>query len=202
MVPVCPTRKLVALLSVALALAASAVGVWWWQSRTVAPVQTVTVERSDLESTVTATGTLQPRRDVDVGAQVSGTILPLHARPGDRVKQDQLLVEIDASVQQAVVDAGRAALADLRAQIARHQTELKHSQALNAKLTHENALLKRMKFAAQSERYNAEQKSLLEDEIEADLAAVAVEIEQLLPLAAAPDAKQQPKRQSLPTEAV
>src|SRR5690606_6588690 len=36
------------------------------------------------------------------------------------------------------------------AQIVRHQTELKHSQALNAKLTHENALLKRMKFAAQS----------------------------------------------------
>ena len=57
-----------------------------------------------------------------------------------------------------------------------------------------------MKFAAQSERYNAEQKSLLEDEIEADLAAVAVEIEQLQPPAAAPDAKQQPKRQPLPTQ--
>ena len=41
------------------------------------------------------------------------------------------------------------------AQIVRHQTELKHSQALCAKLTHENALLKRMKFAAQSERFNA-----------------------------------------------
>ena len=82
--------------------------------------------------------------------------------------------------------------------IARHQTELKQSQALNAKLAHENALLKRMKFAAQSERFNAEQRSLLEDEIEADLAAVAIEIEQLQPLTAAPQAKQQPKRQSLP----
>ena len=41
------------------------------------------------------------------------------------------------------------------------------------KLTHENALLKRMKFAAQSERFNPGQKGLLEDEIEADLAAVA-----------------------------
>ncbi|MBP3982785.1 transposase, partial [Acidovorax sp. JG5] len=70
--------------------------------------------------------------------------------------------------------------------------------ALNAKLTHENALLKRMKFAAQSERFNAEQRSLLEDEIEADLAAVAIEIEHLQPPAAVPEAKQQPKRQSLP----
>ena len=84
------------------------------------------------------------------------------------------------------------------AQIVRHQTELKHSQALCAKLTHENALLKRMKFAAQSERFNAQQRSLLEDEIEADLAALAVEIGQLQPPVAAPEAKQQPKRPPLP----
>ena len=86
----------------------------------------------------------------------------------------------------------------LREMTTRLLTELRHSQALNAKLTHENALLKRMKFAAQSERFNAEQRSLLEDEIEADLAAVAVEIEQLQPPSAAPEVKQQPKRQALP----
>lgn len=67
----------------------------------------------------------------------------------------------------------------LREMTTRLLAQLRHSQALNAKLTHENALLKRMKFAAQSERFNAEQRSLLDDEIEADLAAVAVEIEQL-----------------------
>ena len=78
-------------------------------------------------------------------------------------------------------------------------TELRHSKALNEKLTYENALLKRMKFAAQSERYSAEQRNLLEDEIDADLAAVAEEIEQLTP-EAAPQVKdkQQPKRQPLP----
>ena len=86
----------------------------------------------------------------------------------------------------------------LREMTTRLLTELRHSQALNAKLTHENALLKRMKFAAQSERFNAEQRSLLEDEIEADLAAVSLEIEKLQPPAAAPEAKQQPKRQPLP----
>lgn len=55
-----------------------------------------------------------------------------------------------------------------------------------------------MKFAAQSERFDAQQRSLLEDEIEADLAAVSLEIEQLQPPAVAPQARQQPKRQSLP----
>ena len=50
--------------------------------------------------------------------------------------------------------------------------QVKFNQALIDKLTHENALLKRLKFAAQSERHTPEQRSLLEDEIEADLAAV------------------------------
>ena len=67
----------------------------------------------------------------------------------------------------------------LRELTARLMVQLRHQSALLDKLTHENALLKRMKFAAQSERFNPEQKSLLEDEIEADLAAVASEIDAL-----------------------
>jgi len=119
------------------------------------------------------------------------------------VVQQQSLNNLSAEQLREMVASLMGHVTAKDALIARHQTELKHSQALNAKLTHENALLKRMKFAAQSEkfseRFNAEQRSLLEDEIEADLAAVAVEIEQLQPPAAAvPQAKQQPKRQSLP----
>jgi transposase len=68
---------------------------------------------------------------------------------------------------------------ELRELTTRLMTQLRHQSALLDKLTHENALLKRMKFAAQSERFNPEQKSLLEDEIEADLAAVATEIDAL-----------------------
>ena len=114
------------------------------------------------------------------------------------VVQQHSLENLSAEQLREMVASLMGHVTDKDAQIARHQTELKHSQALNDKLTHENALLKRMKFAAQSERFNAEQRSLLEDEIEADLAAVAVEIEQLQPPAAAPETKQQPKRQSLP----
>ncbi len=86
---------------------------------------------------------------------------------------------------------------ELREMAARLLGELRHSQAVNEKLAHENALLKRMKFAAQSERYNAEQRNLLEDELDADLAAVAQEIEQLQPVAA-PKERQVPKRAPLP----
>jgi transposase len=73
----------------------------------------------------------------------------------------------------------RGALLSMLQATAAKDKELAFKQAIIDKLTHENALLKRMKFAAQSERFSPEQKSLLEDEIEADLAAVATEIDAL-----------------------
>ena len=87
----------------------------------------------------------------------------------------------------------------LRELTARLMVQVRHQSALLDKLTHENALLKRMKFAAQSERFNPEQKSLLEDEIEADLAAVASEIDALAQTQApATPEKRQAKRMPLP----
>ena len=104
------------------------------------------------------------------------------------------------TTQPASSDLNQMSEEQLRAMMTRLLGELRHSQALCAKLTHENALLKRMKFAAKSEHFNTEQRSLLDDEIEADLAAVSEEIAQLQPPQAAPAAKAQPKRQPLPAE--
>ncbi|UCZ84400.1 efflux RND transporter periplasmic adaptor subunit [Pseudomonas sp. L5B5] len=78
---------------------------------------TVQVRRGDIESSVTALGTLQPRRYVDVGAQASGQIRRIHAEAGDAVKEGQLLVEIDPSTQQAKLDASRFAIENLQAQL-------------------------------------------------------------------------------------
>ena len=47
--------------------------------------------------------------------------------------------------------------------IEQRDREIAFKQALIDKLTHENALLKRLKFAAQSEAYSPEQRSLLEE---------------------------------------
>jgi len=57
--------------------------------------------------------------------------------------------------------------------------ELRHKQALLDKLTFENAMLKRLKFAAKSEALNADQRSLLDEALDADLAALAEEIGQM-----------------------
>ncbi|EOA03414.1 RND family efflux transporter mfp subunit [Herbaspirillum frisingense GSF30] len=108
----------------ALASLAAVLGVLAWSWGQAGPeYDTVAVMRGDVEASVVAVGKLQPRRFVDVGAQVSGQIQHLHVQPGDTVKKGQLLVEIDPSVQKATVDAGRAALSGLRAQLAEQQAQ-------------------------------------------------------------------------------
>ncbi len=88
--------------------------------------------------------------------------------------------------------------AQVRALAARLITEVRHKQATIEKLTHEMAVLKRLKFAARSEAFNAEQKSLLEEAIDADLEALSRELEREQPAPPRAVAKDQPKRQPLP----
>ena len=71
----------------------------------------------------------------------------------------------------------RAAVRALMSEVQSKSREVAFKQATIDKLTHEMAVLKRLKFAAKSEGFNTEQKSLLEEAIDADLAALAAEIE-------------------------
>lgn len=114
-------QRRIGVLAVVLVLIGGAVA--WWATRPALHYETTTLGRADIEAAVTAVGTLQPRHYVDVGAQVSGQINRLHVQPGAEVRKGQLLVEIDPSVAQATVDAGRAALAALRAQLAEQQAQ-------------------------------------------------------------------------------
>lgn len=82
------------------------------------------VRRGDIENLVTATGSLQPRNYVDVGAQVSGQLKKLHVDVGSKVKKGDLLAEIDATVYAAKVDGSRAQLANLKAQLLDREAQL------------------------------------------------------------------------------
>ena len=91
-------------------------------------------------------------------------------------------------------------------EILRHRTEhhdrLTHRnrflETLNAKLTHEMALLKRHRFGKHSEKLNVLQRSLLEDLVDADLGGIEAELEAAKIHPPQPEPKQQPKRVSLP----
>src|ERR1041384_8882548 len=91
---------------------------------------------------------------------------------------DQQLQALDPHVRQAIL-ALMAEVAAKSEELERGRREVAHKQALIDKLTHENALLKRLKFAAQSEKFTAEQRSLLEETFDADLAEVGREMKRL-----------------------
>lgn len=105
------------------------IGVLVWRSMVSAgdtkpEYTTAVVTRGNIENLVTATGILQPRDYVDVGAQVSGQLDVLHVEVGSEVNAGDLLAEIDATVYLAKVDGTRASLRNQRAMLTDRQAQL------------------------------------------------------------------------------
>lgn len=71
---------------------------------------TVAVERGTISNSVTATGTIEPITEVEVGTQVSGKITKLYADYNSVVKAGQLLAELDTVELRATLDSRQASL--------------------------------------------------------------------------------------------
>jgi transposase len=104
----------------------------------------------------------------------------------------------EVASKEAVIAQHGAEIERRDAEIERRDREIAFKQALIDKINHEMAVLKRLKFAAKSEAFNAEQKSLLEETIDADLAALQAELDKVLPDKHDKGEKNKPKRQALP----
>ncbi|MGH7542153.1 MAG: efflux RND transporter periplasmic adaptor subunit, partial [Gemmatimonadota bacterium] len=88
-------------------------------------LQTATVQRQSIVSSVEATGTIEPIRVIEVKSQAGGEILALPVELGDRVTQGTLLAHIDPrdvrnAFQQAEADLG---VARARFDVAERQLE-------------------------------------------------------------------------------
>lgn len=109
------------LLGLLLLAAAGAGGAWWWNHREAGgpSFRKAKVERGDLQVTVTATGTVEPITQVQVGTQVTGTIQKLFADFNSRVKAGEVVAQIDPAPFQAKVDQDRANLLRAKADVER-----------------------------------------------------------------------------------
>jgi len=119
---------------VAVGLVLCGAGGWYyWQSDSQQEATNqpliVTVQIGNIENTITAAGSLQPFDFVDVGAQVNGILETLHVDIGDVVEEGQLMAEIDARIQLARVEASRASIEALEAQIAARNASLALARA-------------------------------------------------------------------------
>ena len=84
----------------------------------------IAVERTDIIQVVHATGLLQPRLKVDIGAQVSGQVRQLHVRLGQQIEAGTLLVSLDSDSVRNAVRQAEAALAQQAATVKRTRIDL------------------------------------------------------------------------------
>ncbi|MDD2843744.1 MAG: efflux RND transporter periplasmic adaptor subunit [Rhodoferax sp.] len=119
-------------------LLAAGGGYYYWQQsqqRSAAPSYvTEAASKGDLTLTVTANGTLQPTRSVNIGSELSGTVLRVLVDVNDRVKRGQVLVELDTAKLNDQVLRSKAALASAQAQLAQAVATVKESSAGLARL--------------------------------------------------------------------
>ena len=72
--------------------------------------QVTTLAPTTISSSVTATGTVEPVKQVEVGTQVSGIISKIYVDYNSVVKEGQLIAELDMSVLQTELESSRANL--------------------------------------------------------------------------------------------
>lgn len=95
--------------------------------------QTVAVARGPITQAVTATGTVNPVQNVQVGSQVSGNIQKLFADFNSIVKAGQVIAQIDPVVFQANVNQAEGELANAKAGLDLARLNATRTQALVAK---------------------------------------------------------------------
>jgi HlyD family secretion protein len=114
-------------------------GTAWFYKRAAATevpaYKTAAVTRASLKSTVSATGSLQAVRTVQVGTQVSGQVAHIYVDFNDHVKKGQLLARIDPTLQEQAVQDAQAQLERAQATLTQAQDDYnRNKQLLDAKV--------------------------------------------------------------------
>jgi HlyD family secretion protein len=92
-------------------------------------VTTEKVKRRNIVETVSASGKIQPEVEVKISPDVSGEIVELKVKEGDRVKKGDLLVKILPDIYQSYVDRSVAALNSSKANLENAKSRLIQSQS-------------------------------------------------------------------------
>lgn len=90
----------------------------------------------NLVVTISASGTLQPTRSVDVGSELSGTLDAVLVNENDTVKQGQVVARLDTSKLQDTAAKSRAAVAAAQANVAQMEATVAESRANLNRLRH------------------------------------------------------------------
>jgi HlyD family secretion protein len=91
--------------------------------------KTQQIQRGDLTVIVTATGTLQPTNEVEVGSELSGIVESVEVDYNSKVKVDQVLARLDTSKLEAEVTQSKAALESAKAKVLQAKATVKETKS-------------------------------------------------------------------------
>jgi len=134
-----------------------------------ATYQTATVTRGPITQAVTATGTLNPVVNVQVGSQVSGNIAKLFVDFNSQVKAGQVVAQIDPALFQATVTQAEGDLANAQAALELARVNAKRTQDLFARKTSSQADLDQAMANLHQAEANVKIKQGALDKAKADL---------------------------------
>src|SRR6266478_5838674 len=131
--------------------------------------QTATVTRGAITQAVTATGTLNPVVNVQVGSQVSGNIVKLFVDFNSQVKAGQVVAQIDPALFQATVTQAEGDLASAQSALELAKVNAKRTQDLFARKTSSQADLDQAMANLHQAEANVKIKQGALDKAKADL---------------------------------
>ena len=102
-------------------------GKWYGGRETLDEVDVEQAAVRDIVERVSASGKIQPETEVNITAEVSGQILALPVKEGDRVEKGDLLVQINPDLYEAALNRAQAAANSARSNLA--SAKAQHAQA-------------------------------------------------------------------------
>lgn len=123
------------LVTLAILAALGGGGYWYYQQQgqtmtmTAPAYQTEAIKRGDLNITVTATGTLQPMNQVDIGTEQSGTVAEVLVDANATVTKGQVLAKLNTDQLEDNITKAEAALISAESKVAQAKAQLTQAEA-------------------------------------------------------------------------
>lgn len=111
-----------------LAALVAIAGWWLWPGDDEVQWQTHNLDRGDMVLTATATGSLEPKSEVSVGAEISGLITQVLVDENDPVTAGQVLALFDTDELEVALEQAEAQLALSRASVAEAEATLEEAR--------------------------------------------------------------------------
>ena len=125
------TWKKIAIIGAVILVGAAVVGAnLYFKRETGVTVNAEAIRARDLEALVSASGKIQPKRQVNVSANTTGRVTRVAVEEGQRVKVGQFLLEIDPRSLDAQLQRGEASVAAAQSSLQQSRASVQQTRAL------------------------------------------------------------------------